>query len=352
MDWAFYLPLIWGGIIATAVLMYVLMDGFDLGIGILSRFRSDEDRGVMINSVAPFWDGNETWLVLGGGGLLAAFPMAYAIVMPALYLPVILMLIALIFRGVAFEFRFKATSERGRRLWDASFIYGSLFTAFAQGVILGAIVQGIEVEGRGFAGGPFDWLSPFSLMTGVAVLFGYMMLGAGWLIIKTEGDLQDWAYKIMPYLLLCVLFFMAVVSLWMPVLHTDMAVLGRGVDAYLETPIAQRWFSMPNILYLAPVPLMALIAALGMLYALHKRHEYTPFWLAVSLFFFAYIGLTVSLWPNVVPPSVSLWDAAAAPNSQGLLLVGVVMFLPLILCYTAYIYWVFRGKVRHGQGYH
>lgn len=349
----FYLPLIWGAVISVGVLMYVLLDGFDLGIGILSVFRKDEvDRGVMMDTVAPFWDGNETWLVLGGGGLLAAFPLAYSIVMPALYIPVLLMLIALVFRGVAFEFRFKSPDARNRQFWERAFFGGSLFAAFAQGLILGGIVQGIETDGRVFTGGAFDWFSPFSVMTGVAVVCGYALLGAGWLIMRTEGALQDWGFKIMKPLLLVVLGFMALVSLWMPVLQTSLPLLGIGADAYTETEIFRRWFSFPNVVFLAPVPIFALVLSFLMVRAIDRRRDYAPFLCGVGLFVLGYIGLGVSLWPNVVPHSVTLWEAAAAPNSQLLILVGVAIFLPLILGYTAYIYWIFRGKVRPGEGYH
>lgn len=211
------LPLIWGGLIATAVLLYVLLDGFDLGCGILFPFApNDKARNKIMNSIAPFWDGNETWLVLGGGGLFAAFPLAYAVVMPALYLPIILMLMGLIFRGVAFEFRFKTTSDKGRKLWDIAFHAGSLLAAFTQGIILGNIVQGFEVEGRNFAGGALDWANGFAMLTGLAVVFGYALLGATWLIMKTDKDTQKWARKCSRYVLTFVLLGMALVSICMP----------------------------------------------------------------------------------------------------------------------------------------
>lgn len=323
------LPLVWGAIIAIAVFMYVLLDGFDLGIGILFPFApSDACRSRMMNSIAPFWDGNETWLVLGGGGMLAAFPLAYSILMPALYLPVILMLIGLIFRGVAFEFRFKA--ERSRWLWDHAFHFGSLLAVFMQGVILGGFVQGIQVTGRGYSGGPFDWLTGFSLMTGVALLFGYALLGATWLIMKTEGATADWARKVARYVLIFVVIFMGLVSLVMP---------------FLNAAVAERWFAWPNILYLSPVPVLALVCAWLINRSIRKGREYSPFLLSIGLFVLGYIGLAVSLWPYIVPRAVTLWQAAAAPESQSLLLVGTALFLPVILGYTAYSYYVFRGKV-------
>lgn len=324
------LPLIWGAIIATAVLLYVLLDGFDLGVGILFPFAPDDQcRGRMMNSIAPFWDGNETWLVLGGGGLFAAFPLAYSIVMPALYIPVILMLICLIFRGVAFEFRFKA--DTSRQLWDYAFHFGSLGAAFLQGVILGGIVQGIEVEGRAFAGGPFDWLSGFSIMTGFGVLFGYALLGACWVYMKGEDALQAWARKCAKYVFIYVIGFMALASLWVP---------------FLGVHIEERWFGGNNLYYLMPVPLITALMFFFLWRTLGNIQipHYVPFLLTLGIFFMGYIGLAISLWPNVVPYDVSLWQAAAAPESLSLMLIGVVIMLPIILGYTAWCYYIFRGK--------
>ena len=352
MDPDFFMPLIWGVLIATAVFMYVLLDGFDLGLGILFKsLPTDKDRNTAMNSIAPFWDGNETWLVLGGGGLFAAFPLAYSIVMPALYMPVLIMLLALIFRGVAFEFRFKA-GPRSRPLWDNAFAYGSLSAAFAQGLILGAFVQGIAVEGKAFAGGAMDWLTPFTVTTGIAVVCGYTLLGLGWLIIKTEDLLQGWAYEKAPHFLLSVLFFMALISAWMPILHSDIRFFGVGFDACMNTQIIERWFSTPNIYYLGWIPVI--VAATGLLHfhALRRRMTYTPFLSTVVLFALGYLGLAVSLWPNIVPPGLTLWQTAAATPSLSLMFVGVVILLPVILGYTVYIYWVFRGKVHHEAGYH
>lgn len=332
------LPLIWGGIIATAVLLYVLLDGFDLGVGILFPFApTDQCRNKMMNSIAPFWDGNETWLVLGGGGLFAAFPLAYSIVMPALYVPVILMLVCLIFRGVALEFRFKA--DTSKRLWDYSFHFGSLGAAFLQGMILGGIIQGIEVEDRAFAGGPFDWLTGFSVMTGVAVVAGYALLGATWMFMKAEGDLQVWARKCARYMFIYVLGFMALVSLWVP---------------FLDNDIDQRWFGGNNIYYLLPIPVLTGVL-FAFLWAGLKRNdgkrEALPFLLSLGIFFMGYVGLGVSLWPNVVPYDVTLWQAAASPGSLSLLLVGVAIMLPIILAYTGWCYYIFRGKTDETHGY-
>ncbi len=323
------LPLIWYGLIATAIFLYVLLDGFDLGVGILFPFApTDSCRDRMMNSIAPFWDGNETWLVLGGGGLFAAFPLAYAILMPALYIPVILMLLGLIFRGVAFEFRFKATG-RSRRFWDYSFHFGSLVAAFTQGMILGAFVQGIKVQGRSFAGGAFDWLDAYSVMVGMALVFGYALLGATWLLMKTDGITHVWAQKSAKYVLGYVAIFIGIVSISMPVMNAHAKML---------------WFSTPNIFYLLPIPVCTAVMFVLNWRNLHKGREYSPFFLSIGIFLAGYLGLGISLFPWLVPFAVSFRQAAAAPESQSLLLVGTVVLLPIILGYVAYCYYVFRGK--------
>ena len=330
------LPLIWYGLITTAMFLYVILDGFDLGVGILFPFApSDKCRDRMMNSIAPFWDGNETWLVLGGGGLFAAFPLAYAIVMPALYIPVILMLLGLIFRGVAFEFRFKA-SERSRKIWDYAFHFGSLTAAFMQGMILGGFVQGIEVQGRQFAGHPLDWLSAFSVMTGLALVCGYALLGSTWLIMKTEDTTQQWARKCAGYVLVFVTLFMALVSLTMP---------------FLNAGIRKLWFSLPNFFYLLPMPLLSAAAVVLLWHDLRNRREYRPFFISLGIFLLNYIGLGASMWPWIVPFKVTFRQAAAAPESQSLLLVGTAFMLPLVLAYTGYCYYIFRGKTSHEAAY-
>lgn len=323
------LPLIWFGLISTAIFLYVVLDGFDLGVGILFPFApSDSCRDRMMNSIAPFWDGNETWLVLGGGGLFAAFPLAYSVIMPALYFPVIIMLLGLVFRGVAFEFRFKASGQ-SRKLWDYAFHFGSLTAAFMQGMFLGAFVQGISVEGRSFSGGAFDWLTAFSLMTGLALVSGYILLGATWLIMKTDGETQRWARKTASYIILFVSLFMGLVSLSMPFLNDDVRAL---------------WFSLPNFFYLLPMPLLSIFLVIWLWIDLRKEREYRPFFLSIGLFVLNYIGLGISLWPWVVPFEITIWQAAAAPESQSLLLVGTAIMLPLVLAYTGYCYYVFKGK--------
>jgi cytochrome d ubiquinol oxidase subunit II len=333
----FWLPVIWSGLIAVAVIMYVVMDGFDLGMGILFPFAPGErSRDMMMTSVAPVWDGNETWLILGGGGLLAAFPVAYSTILPALYLPVIVMLLALAFRGVAFEFRFKA-SPQNRWVWNIAFAGGSTVATFAQGVVLGAFIQGFDVAGERFVGSTFDWLTPFVLLTGVALVAGYGLLGATWLILKTEGELQQWARDKSLVLLGLVTVFVGAVSLWTP---------------FLDNTIHLRWFTWPNIAYLAPVPMVTALVVVGVWRAVRRGHEVQPFVMSIVLFLLSYLGLAISLYPHVVPHRVSVWAAASHPDSLAFMLVGIVVLLPVILAYTAYTYWVFRGKVRPDEGYH
>jgi cytochrome d ubiquinol oxidase subunit II len=329
--------IVWAGIIAFSVFMYVLLDGFDLGLGILFPFMDDEaERDIAMNSVAPIWDFNETWLVLGAAGLFGAFPVAYAALLPAFYLPILVMLIALVFRGVAFEFRFKVHEHKP--LWSRAFFFGSLFATFSQGVVLGTFVHGIPVENGQFAGGAFDWLTPFSLMTGVALVFGYALLGATWIVAKSTGRLHDWAQRIAIRLTFAVIAFMGIVSLWVP---------------FLNEAIADRWFSWPNILYLSPVPLLVAITGFSLWRTIVRGggREILPFILAMLLFLLGFLGLAISLWPNLIPPDISIWEAAAPRSSQVFLLVGMLILLPVLLGYVGYTYWVFRGKVGEDVGY-
>jgi len=324
-------------IIAFAVFVYIVMDGFDLGLGILyPLFPNKTDRDVIMNSVAPVWDGNETWLVLGGGGLMAAFPLAYAVLMPALYTPVIAMLVGLVFRGVAFEFRWRTTQSE-RNLWDLAFTGGSLLATLAQGIALGAILQGVHVEGRHYGGGWWDWLTPFSVLTGLALVVGYALLGATWLIMKTEGELRDKAYHLSWYLLFAMLGAIGAVSIATPFLHIQ---------------YTQRWFSWPNIVLTAPVPIAVAGVTVLLLRALANKWDYQPFFLSLALFALSYAGLGISMYPYIVPQSITIWQAAAPENSLRFLLIGVSVLIPLILGYTAWAYWVFRSKVRPESGYH
>lgn len=332
----YILPIIWALLIGVAVAMYVVLDGFDLGIGILFPFlRKEAERDQAMNSVAPFWDGNETWLVLGGGGLWVAFPMAYAIIMPALYLPVIVMLLALIFRGVAFEFRWVAKPHH--RKWDLAFTWGSIIAAFSQGLVLGGLLQEIRVENGQFAGGALDWLTPFSILCGVALVIGYALLGATWLVMKTSAPVEDHARRMATPLLFALLACIAAVSVWTPL--------------QIER-IAERWFSLPNFYLLSQVPLATLVLAWLCWRGLRKAQPILPFAAAVGLFLLSLLGLVLSNIPYLVPPSVTMWDAAAHPSSQFFLLVGAVILLPMIIGYMVFVFWVFRGKVRPGEGYH
>jgi cytochrome bd ubiquinol oxidase subunit II len=331
----FDLPFIWAGIIAFAVLAYVLFDGFDLGLGILFPFLgSERNRDQAMNTVAPVWDGNETWLVLGGGGLMAAFPVAYAVVMTALYAPIIAMLLALIFRGVAFEFRWRAAAKAR---WDGAFAGGSMLATFAQGVALGALVQGIPVSDRAYAGGWWDWLTPFSILTGVALLVGYALLGATWLNLKTTGELQERARRFAWIAGIGTLGLIGVVSLWTPLMNSQFMA---------------RWFAWPALLYTAPVPLLVALATLVLFRGLVGRRDASPFLAALALFVLSYIGLGISFYPYIVPPSITIWSAAAPDASLKFLLVGAAVLVPLILAYTAWSYWVFRGKIDASAGYH
>jgi cytochrome bd ubiquinol oxidase subunit II len=332
------LTLIWACLIAFAVLAYVLLDGFDLGVGILfAAERRDEDRDVMVNSVAPVWDGNETWLVLGGGGLLAMFPLAYSVIMPALYPAIITMLLALVFRGVGFEFRFRAATTRGRAWWDRAFLCGSTLAAFCQGLALGGLLQGVRVEDRVYAGGWWDWLTGFTVLCGIAVVCGYALQGTCWLIWRTEGALQERCRRHARILAVVTLGFIVVVSLWTPMLN----------------PLfMQRWFTWPGILLTSPVPVLVALVAWTFWRALSRGGDLTPFLCTQAWFVLCYAGLGISLWPLIVPPGITIWDAAAPPSSQAFLLVGAVVLIPIILGYTGYAYWVFRGKVRPGMHYH
>jgi cytochrome d ubiquinol oxidase subunit II len=327
---------IWTLILGMAVFFYVLLDGFDLGVGLLYGLAPDTaSRNTIMNSIAPVWDGNETWLVFGGLGLLAAFPLAFAIIIPAVYFPILVMLLALVFRGVAFEFRFRDAEHK--TFWDHAFCYGSGIATLAQGVVLGSFIQGYQVTGRVFSGGSLAFLTPFSIMTGIALLFGYGLLGAGWLILKTEGNIQSAARRHGRICLIGVLAAIGIVSLWTPL---------------VSQAIASRWFAWPNILILTPVPIATAGVALVTWRALGTRAEVLPFVGAIGLFVLSYIGIAISLYPMIVPNHFTLWEAASSERTQAFLLVGTLVLLPVILMYSGWSYWVFRGKVRVDVGYH
>jgi cytochrome d ubiquinol oxidase subunit II len=327
---------LWAVLVALAIFFYVAFDGFDLGVGILYGFAPDAaGRRIVMNSIAPIWDGNETWLVFGSVGLLAAFPLAFVIILPAVYFPIMIMLLAMVFRGVAFEFRFNRPALRS--FWDTAFCIGSGVATFSQGVVLGAYIQGFRVEGRHFSGTSFDWVTPFALLTGVALMFGYSLLGATWLVLKTEGSLQQWARRAGRVCLIAVLVAILGVSIWTPL---------------SDEGIARRWFSWPNIAFLAPVPVITAALAVFEWYALTRGAEVLPFVGAMGLFLISFIGIAISLWPMIVPHHYTLWQAASTESSQAFLMIGTLFLLPVILMYTAWSYWVFRGKVRGDALYH
>jgi len=330
------LAFVWAAIIAFAVLAYVILDGFDLGVGILfPLFPEKHDRDVMMNSVAPVWDGNETWLVLGGGGLMAVFPLAYATILPALYAPIIAMLLGLIFRGVAFEYRWR--TRRWEHFWNWAFAGGSTMAAFAQGVALGALVQGIPVVNRAYAGGWWDWLTPFSVATGVALVIGYALLGSTWLVMKTYGELAVKARRLAWIAAIATLVAMGIFSLWTP---------------FLEPLYLERWFGWPTAIFSVIVPLLVAACFVLLLTGLRNHQDARPFLAALGLFVLGYAGIGISFYPYIVPPSVTIWDAAAPDSSLWFLLAGALVLVPMILAYTAYSYWVFRGKVDPDEGYH
>ncbi|BAU56646.1 cytochrome d ubiquinol oxidase subunit II [Halorhodospira halochloris] len=328
------ITLIWVGLVGLAVIMYVVLDGFDLGVGILYPLLPNEQaRDHMMRSVAPVWDGNETWLVLGGAGLLAAFPAIYSIFLPALYIGVFLMLAGLIFRGVAFEFRFK--SQRYRHWWNIAFAGGSTVAAAAQGFVVGAYVQGFEVEGFTYVGGAFDWFTPFTLFTALSLVIGYALLGATWGIMKTEGETQKWLYGATPWILGATAVCLFVVSIWTPL--TQPTVMERWLEEW------QRLWVMPFI---------GLVSTVLVMWGVVKRSDFMPFFSAIGLFLSAYAGILASKLPYAVPPQITFREAASAPESQLFLLLGILFMLPIVLGYTAWTYWVFRGKVQHSGGYH
>jgi len=334
MEW--YLPVIWAVVIGFVVAMYVILDGFDLGIGILFPFaKSMDERDQMMNSVAPYWDGNETWLVLGGAGMMVAFPHAYATILPALYVPVIIMLLALVFRGVAFEFRWLGVASK--KHWSFAFAAGSMLAAFCQGLILGGLIQGIKVEDGAFAGGTFDWATPFAAFCGLGVATGYGLLGATWLVMKTEGSVATRARTQAKALLLAVLAFMAVVSLWTPLAFDR---------------IATRWFSIPNIFFLWWIPVVTALVSFAGWRSLERGRAVVPFIMAIALFLLGYLGLVVSTFPYLVPPSLTVWQAASAPATEIFMLLSTLIMLPIIVGYVIFVYWTFRGKLREGEGYH
>jgi cytochrome d ubiquinol oxidase subunit II len=331
------LSVIWFTIIVFSTLMYIVMDGFDLGIGILFSFNRDTtQRDMMMNSVAPVWDGNETWLVFGGAALYGAFPLAYAVIIDALSIPLTIMLIGLIFRGVSFEFRHKATLEH-RPFWDKAFMVGSIMATFSQGVAVGSILNGFEVIGRAYSGPALNWLAPFPLFCGLGLVIAYALLGSTWLIMKSEGKLHRKMSTLALRLTVSLLVILIIVSAWTPLIHKD---------------IALRWFTVPNIFWFLPVPVLVLAFSWGIIHAIRNNANHGPFLLTLGLMFLGFSGLGISIWPNIIPPSISIWQAASPPQSQGFMLVGALLIIPIILTYTSWNYYVFRGKIRPGVDLH
>jgi cytochrome d ubiquinol oxidase subunit II len=322
------LPLIFALLAAFGVAIYVLADGFDLGVGILFLFAPrDVDRDLMMASIEPVWDGNETWLVFGGTLLFAAFPAAYYMLLPAFYLPIILMLFALVFRGIAFSFR--AQAGRSRKFWDIAFAGGSVVAAFAQGLVLGGFINGIDVQNGMFSGGPFSFLSVLGVLCGLGLIGGYALMGAGWLIWKVDGPTQVFAREIGHAALIMTTMMMAVVSFW---------------TAFSDPQVAARWFSWPNIVGLAPAPLLTAVVLAATWHALWGRNDARVFLLSIATFLLGFFGLAVSLWPYIVPRHVTIWDGAADPQALWFSGAGLIVILPIVIAYQLHAYWVFRGK--------
>lgn len=322
-------------LLIVGVIIYVVLDGFDLGVGILfplSRSRADRDR--MMGSIAPVWDGNETWLVAGGVIMLAAFPRAYSLLLPALYLPLFGMLLGLILRGVAFEFRHR--SPGSEHVWRRVFAMGSTLATFFQGIVLGHFIGGFNFEHNEIQQGAFSWLHPFNVFIGFALVAGYGLLGACWLVTKTDGELRDWARTMGMRFAAAVLFAMAIVSIWTPIADPE---------------IERRWFTWPDMLVLMPVPVLTAIAFAGLWYGLVRNRTWMPFLCSIGAFLLGFLGLGISLWPYAVPRALTIWEASASEPTLSFLLIGVVLVLPVVLFYTGYTYWIFRGKVgEHGYG--
>jgi cytochrome bd ubiquinol oxidase subunit II len=326
--------LFWVFVLAVSVLLYVLLDGFDLGVGILFGLTRDESkRRGMMAAVAPIWDGNETWLVVVGVVLWGAFPIVYATLFSAFYLPLLVMLAGLILRGVAFEFRYKA--ERMRAVWDLGFAGGSLAAAFIQGMMVGALVEGLPIANGHYGGGEFGWLSPFALICGIGLCLGYMLLGACWLVRKCEGDLRESAYRLVPYLSIALLVFLIVVFGY--ALAENLRVIGR----WLERP------------YLFVFPAIGVLAAIGLAASVRQRRDGPPFYMVSLIFVAAFGTLAISFWPYMIPFSVTIEDAAAPHSSLAFMFWGEGLFVfPLLLVYTAVSYTVFRGKVGASSGHY
>ncbi|CCK74477.1 Cytochrome d ubiquinol oxidase, subunit II [Oleispira antarctica RB-8] len=322
-------------LIGFGVLVYVLLDGFSLGVGILSPLlKNSDNKAIAMKSLSHIWDSNQTWLVFGGVVLFVAFPVVYSFVLSNLYLPIILMLVALIFRGIAFEFRFK--SDRSQGFWDLSFAFGSIIATFCQGIILGALVG--DMSSTKTLADPVDWLTPFSITTGFALLSGYGLLGACWLVRKTEASLQVVAKKLAQKLLFIMLAFFAVVSIWM----------------LIDQPaVAERWLNFPGSLALLPLPLLSLFFAYRLWFILRERTEpgLKPLAYAMGLFAAAFGGLVAGIFPYIIPGRLTIWEAIAPDKTVYFTLVGILIFIPVVIAYNIYAYRTFSGKTSMKDGY-
>jgi cytochrome d ubiquinol oxidase subunit II len=326
---------LWACLVGLVVLLYVVMDGFSLGIGLLfPTAKTEGERDLLINSIAPVWDANQTWLVFGGGALFAVFPVVYGVVFSALYIPLLTFVVGLIFRGVTFEFRAMATRKK---VWNRTFFLGSLVAVVAQGLTLGGVISGIKVSGEHFAGGPFDWLNPFSMAVGLALVAGYILLGSTYLLIKTKGPVQQRAYGQALRSAWVVLAFQALITFWTPFHYPSVWKL---------------WFTLPRITFIWAFPALGL-AAFGLLIrSLKTRREVLPFFCSIAFFLAGYLGLVASLYPYAIPPSITFHQAAAQRETLKFTLWGAAIVLPVVLAYIVYTYSVFRGKVEEETSYH
>jgi cytochrome d ubiquinol oxidase subunit II len=329
------LIIIWSCLLALAIILYIVLDGFSLGIALLfPTTRDEKERDILVDSIAPVWDANQTWLVFAGGALFVAFPMIYGVLFSGLYIPLLTFIFGLIFRGVTFEFRANAT-QKGP--WNKAFFLGSLFAVIAQGLTLGGILSGMKVAGGHFAGSPFDWLNPFSMMLSLALIAGYILLGSTYLIIKTTGAIQERAYRYAFWAAMTVLGFQILVTLWTPFYY----------------PLAlKNWFSPPRIYFIWTFPLLGLVAFYGLIKSLKARRDIMPFFSSVIFYLAGYLGLIASIYPYAIPPSITFQEAAAQQETLRFTLWGVTIVLPFVLGYMVYSYMVFRGKVEKADQYY
>lgn len=321
------LATVWYLIIGFIILMYVLLDGFDLGVGILFPLFKGADQNLMMSSILPVWDGNQTWLVLGVACLYGAFPQAFSLFLPAFYLPLMSMIIALLLRGITFEFRIK--EKKYRWIWSYIFFLSSITVAFLQGLVLGSFVKGFElnIPAQRLE---FSIFTPFNITCGVALIFGYALLGSTWIISKTTGAIQTKMFSIAFYCLWITTFFMCVVSIWSP---------------FVDPSVWQRWFSPENFNKVAILPCITAVIVACFAYCVYKRYEYILYWLAVIIFMCSYIGVGISTWPYLIPHHITYLEAAGPLNSQLFMLVGTLLLLPILIAYTSYAYYIFRNKV-------